>query len=199
MRAMFAPVRARSLKQVVCTVFVPASERKRTRANAEPCHSCHASSRNPGEGGASGCDVLVRPRPRPDTFVQRVGGEVGTARPDDGPRLGVDPHPAESLGCKSLLEHRPPHALKHRYLAGKAVRKRQSEHPVAHNRDCRDIWSHTDHRNGSISRSVSPTRASRQFSSSSSWCSSAHASTSRSCRRPRLLSITSTVSIRTFA
>src|SRR6266508_6173459 len=56
------------------------------------------SRRNPGEGGASGCDVLIRPRPGPDTFVQRVGGEVGAARPDDGPGLGVDPHPGESSG-----------------------------------------------------------------------------------------------------
>src|SRR5262249_36986765 len=43
MRAMFAPVRARSLKLLFCSVFVRVSERKRTRANAEPCHSCHAS------------------------------------------------------------------------------------------------------------------------------------------------------------
>ncbi len=37
----FAPVRARSLKQLFCRVRVQASERERTRANAEPCHSCH--------------------------------------------------------------------------------------------------------------------------------------------------------------
>jgi hypothetical protein len=48
----FAP---RSLKPTVCRGFQPASERDRTRANAEPCHSCHgvalplraASTRSP--------------------------------------------------------------------------------------------------------------------------------------------------------
>src|SRR6266496_1363855 len=40
---MFAPVRARSLKRLVSRVFARWSERERTRANAEPCHSCHGS------------------------------------------------------------------------------------------------------------------------------------------------------------
>jgi hypothetical protein len=51
MRAMFAPVRARSLKPLCYSVVVRASERERTRANAEPCHSCHAAvgiRRKPG-------------------------------------------------------------------------------------------------------------------------------------------------------
>src|SRR4051812_28026759 len=42
MRATFVPVRARSLKTLVSMAFGRASERERTRANAEPCHSCHA-------------------------------------------------------------------------------------------------------------------------------------------------------------
>jgi hypothetical protein len=37
----FAPVRVRSLKPPVCRVWVRPSERERTRANAEACHSCH--------------------------------------------------------------------------------------------------------------------------------------------------------------
>jgi hypothetical protein len=41
---MFGSVRARSLKSPVCSLFVRASERDRTRANAQPCHSCHGSS-----------------------------------------------------------------------------------------------------------------------------------------------------------
>jgi hypothetical protein len=40
---MFAPVRARALKQLVYRAIGWASERERTRANAEPCHSCYAS------------------------------------------------------------------------------------------------------------------------------------------------------------
>ncbi len=36
----FAAVR--SIRHV-CRVFVRASERHRTRTNAQPCHSCHAS------------------------------------------------------------------------------------------------------------------------------------------------------------
>jgi hypothetical protein len=36
-----APVRSRSLKRPVCRAFRIGSERERTRANAEPCHSCH--------------------------------------------------------------------------------------------------------------------------------------------------------------
>ncbi len=53
------------------------------------------------------------------------------------------------------------------------------------------------HWSGSISFSVSPARAARQLLSSSSWCSSAHARTSLSFQRPSVLSITSSVSIRT--
>jgi hypothetical protein len=37
----FAPVRS-NLKPLVCRAFARASEHHRTRANAEPCHSCHA-------------------------------------------------------------------------------------------------------------------------------------------------------------
>ena len=47
-----------------------------------------------------------------------------------------------------------------------------------------------------MSRSVSPARARCQLASSSPWCSSAQASTSRSCRVCIALSITSTSSIR---
>src|ERR1051326_6892078 len=39
---MFAPVRTRSLKPRGYRVSSRASERDRTRASAEPCHSCHA-------------------------------------------------------------------------------------------------------------------------------------------------------------
>ena len=49
----FAPVRARSLKPPVCRVSVHASERERTRANAEPCHSCHGSGADVGLGELS--------------------------------------------------------------------------------------------------------------------------------------------------
>jgi hypothetical protein len=55
-----------------------------------------------------------------------------------------------------------------RHLTGDPVRECQAQHTVAHNGDCCYVWGRTDHRNGSISRSVSPARASRQFSSSSS-------------------------------
>jgi len=40
---MFASVRARSLKPLAFGDSQRASERNRTRANAQPCHSCHAS------------------------------------------------------------------------------------------------------------------------------------------------------------
>jgi adenylate kinase family enzyme len=46
MRAMFAPVRALSLKLLPASVSDRATERERTRANAEPCHSCHGSTRS---------------------------------------------------------------------------------------------------------------------------------------------------------
>ena len=39
----FAPVRVRSLKAPVCRASVHTAERERTRANAEPCHSCHGT------------------------------------------------------------------------------------------------------------------------------------------------------------
>jgi hypothetical protein len=39
-----APVRARALKPFVFRLFDRPSERERTRANAEPCHSCHDRS-----------------------------------------------------------------------------------------------------------------------------------------------------------
>ena len=42
--AMFGPVRGRSLNPRVCRLFAQASERERIRANAQPCHSCHALS-----------------------------------------------------------------------------------------------------------------------------------------------------------
>jgi hypothetical protein len=38
---MFAPVRARSLNPLLASASDPASEHHRTRANLEPCHSCH--------------------------------------------------------------------------------------------------------------------------------------------------------------
>jgi hypothetical protein len=41
-RAMFAAVRPGKVKPLSCSVFIRASERGRTRANVEPCHSCHA-------------------------------------------------------------------------------------------------------------------------------------------------------------
>jgi cytochrome c553 len=46
----FASVRSCSLKRPARRASVQASERERTRANAEPCHSCH---------GVEG--LLVRP------------------------------------------------------------------------------------------------------------------------------------------
>src|SRR5713226_5383309 len=54
---MFAPVRTRALKPLACTVFARASERTRTRANAEPCHSCHASggTGTPRRRGSAAC------------------------------------------------------------------------------------------------------------------------------------------------
>src|SRR5215813_8157958 len=45
MRAMFARARVRSLKTACFQCSDRASERDRTRTNAEPCHSCHGSRR----------------------------------------------------------------------------------------------------------------------------------------------------------
>jgi hypothetical protein len=66
---MFAPVRTRSLKPPGSGVSSRASERNRTRANAEPCHSCHAANDDqPGLEravvGVSGRNVLIRPGTR---------------------------------------------------------------------------------------------------------------------------------------
>jgi hypothetical protein len=44
MPAMFAPVRDCSFKRLVYAVVGRPSERDRTRANARPCHSCHAQA-----------------------------------------------------------------------------------------------------------------------------------------------------------
>jgi hypothetical protein len=49
--------------------------------------------------------------------------------------------------------HGSAHPLENYHLATYAVRERQVQHTVPHNGDCRDIWRHNDHRNGSISRS----------------------------------------------
>src|SRR5438445_10851140 len=55
---MFALVRPRSLKPLGYGVSTRTSEHERTRANAEPCHSCHALSvpdRKVSRIGALGC------------------------------------------------------------------------------------------------------------------------------------------------
>ena len=55
MRAMFAVVRARSLKLLVRRRLGRASERDRTPANAKPCHSCHRLTPRPSRPAGRPC------------------------------------------------------------------------------------------------------------------------------------------------
>jgi hypothetical protein len=110
----------------------------------------------------------VRPSAGADPLVQSVGCEVSSARPGDGACLFVDLNPAEPVRRHRFGKDRSAHPLKQRDLTGDAVGERQPHYTMTHDSDGRDIRGHTDHRNGSISRSLSPAHASRQFSSNSS-------------------------------
>jgi hypothetical protein len=105
----------------------------------------------------------------------------------------------EPGGGAGFVEDPAVHPVEHVDLPLQAVGEGGREDAVANNAGLGYVGRQTDHCSAAIECSVSPARARRQFSNSSSWCSSAHASTKRSCRRPRLLSITSSVSMRTFA
>jgi hypothetical protein len=144
-----------------------------------------------------------RPRPglaRPLCGRVRTGVrcKVRAARGDDRAGLGVNPSPQRSLRRTRLVEDRSTNPVEDFHIAAQPIGEAETEKP----------WRIMV---ASVMSGVSPiigaarlTGASHQrrrnamFSRSSSWCSSAHASTNRSRRRGRLLSITSSESIRTF-
>jgi hypothetical protein len=143
--------------------------------------------------------ALARPSTSPYALVERVRCEVSAARPADCPALGIDADFGKALRGHCALEYRPSHTVQHVDLAGYTIGKREPQDSVLRNARLDYVWCKPDHCSGSISCSVAPSRARRQFSSSSVECISAQASTSRSSRRGRSLTSTSNVSMRTFA
>jgi hypothetical protein len=154
-----------------------------------------------GVGDGEGLRGLALARPDPGAYalVKRVWCEVCAARPAHRPRLGIDANLGKAVGSPGALEHRAAHTVQHVDLAGCAIGEGEPQGTVPRNRRVGYIWGKSDHRSGSISFSVAPSRARRQFSSSSAACISAHASTSRSSRRGRSLASTSNESIWTLA
>jgi hypothetical protein len=75
----------------------------------------------------------VRPWPSTATnaFIERVGGKIGTAGPDNGSALGVGLGLGEALGGASSFENGSPHALEHVDLTAQTVGKGQPEDAVA--------------------------------------------------------------------
>jgi hypothetical protein len=72
--------------------------------------------------------------------VERVGRQIGTARPDDGPGLGINGDLREPLGRTRLLEHRTAHAVKHVDLASNPVSEGEPQDRVTNDYGGRDVW-----------------------------------------------------------
>lgn len=71
------------------------------------------------------------PGARPDALVERVGGEVGPAGPDDGASLPVDFDFGEALRSASVLENGAAHAIEHVYLSAQPIGEGQPKDAVA--------------------------------------------------------------------
>lgn len=143
--------------------------------------------------------ALTGPCTGPHALVERVRCKVCAPRPANRPCLGIDSDLGKPLGCHRALENRAAHTVQHVDLAGHAVCEREPQDAMLRDDRVSYVRGKPNHCSGSISCSVAPSRARRQFSLSSAACMSAHASTSRISRRGRSLTSTSSVSIWTFA
>src|ERR1700688_1846859 len=81
----------------------------------------------------------------------------------------------ESHRCSSVLKYRSPHAVEHLDLALETIGKLDPQHTVPRSLNLRDVWSETDHCNGSIGRSVSPQRTTLSSETPSVLVSSSYA------------------------
>jgi hypothetical protein len=68
-----------------------------------------------------------------DALVERVRREVSTPRPGHRARLVIDRYLGEALGCSGVVEHWSAHPVEHIDLAGQPVGKGEPEHAVADN------------------------------------------------------------------
>ena len=75
---------------------------------------------------------------------------------------------AKPPGVRASFEDGTAHPVKHRDLAGEAVGKTNAKDTVADSDSCGYVGRQADHRSGLIDWSISPARARRQFSLSSS-------------------------------
>jgi hypothetical protein len=114
------------------------------------------------QGRAAGCPGL-----------QGVRCQVRAAGPDDRARLGVSRDLGKALRGARLVEHRSAHPVEDLHLTAQAIGEAETEDTVADDGSLSDVGGQANHRSGSIG-----------------WSVCAQASTNRSWRRGRLLSIT---------
>jgi hypothetical protein len=86
-------------------------------------------------GGSAG----LWPSTGTDTLIERVGGEIGAAGPDNGSALGVSLSLGEALRGTGSFKDGSTHAVEHINLAGQAIGEGQSEDAVANDLDSGDI------------------------------------------------------------
>lgn len=111
--------------------------------------------------------LLLGPDAGPDTLIEGLRSEIGPARPYDSPSLGIDAHRAKPLRRASVRKDRTAHPIQNVDLAHNPIGKRESEDAMADDAGSGDVRGQPVHCSGSIAFSVSPARASRQFSNSS--------------------------------
>lgn len=120
-----------------------------------------------GLAATSGGELAVGPGARLHAHVERVGRKVGTPGQPTVPVSSSTAAQAKPSGVRASA-NTGPRMRSRTGLAVDAVGERQRQDAVGDKANVGDTVDQADHRSGSLSTSLSPARAARQFSAGSS-------------------------------